>query len=36
MSLRVPALALAQLNRSNQEEGRKLTLADLRDSGSIE
>ncbi len=36
MSLRVPVLAMAQLNRSNQKEGRKPTLADLRDSGSIE
>jgi len=33
MSLRVPVLAMAQLNRSNQKEGRKPTLAD---SGSIE
>ncbi len=36
MSLRVPVLAMAQLNRSNQKEGRKPTLAVLRDSGSIE
>jgi len=36
ISLRVPVLAMAQLNRSNQKEGRKPTLADLRDSGSIE
>ena len=36
MSLRVPVLAMAQLNRSNQKEGRKPTLAELRDSGSIE
>src|SRR5439155_3381870 len=36
MSMRVPVLAMAQLNRSNQKEGRKPTLAVLRDSGSIE
>ena len=37
LSLRVPILALCQLNRqSEQREGRRPTMADLRDSGAVE
>ena len=35
-SLKVPVLALSQLNRANDKEGRMPRLSDLRDSGSIE
>ena len=35
-ALQVPVLALSQLNRANDKEGRRLRLSDLRDSGSIE
>ena len=34
--LNVPVIALAQLNRDNEREGRAPRLSDLRDSGSIE
>lgn len=34
--LRLPVLALAQLNRDSDREGREPRLSDLRDSGSIE
>ena len=36
MQLKIPVVAAAQLNRSNVREDRTPTLADLRDSGSIE
>ena len=36
MKLKVPVLALAQLNRSIEYEGRTPRLSDLRDSGAIE
>lgn len=37
LSLRVPILALCQLNRqSEQRESRRPTMADLRDSGAVE
>ena len=35
-ALQVPVLALSQLNRANDKEGRRPRLSDLRDSGSIE
>lgn len=35
-ALQVPVLALSQLNRANDKEGRLPRLSDLRDSGSIE
>lgn len=35
-ALQVPVLALSQLNRANDKEGRPPRLSDLRDSGSIE
>lgn len=35
-SLHIPVLALSQLNRANDREGRMPRLSDLRDSGSIE
>lgn len=35
-ALQVPVLALSQLNRANDREGRLPRLSDLRDSGSIE
>lgn len=34
--LKVPFVVLAQLNRDSERQGRKPTLSDLRDSGSIE
>lgn len=34
--LKIPILALAQLNRSSEQEDRSPRLSDLRDSGSIE
>ena len=34
--LKIPVLALAQLNRANEKEDRLPVLSDLRDSGSIE
>lgn len=36
MSLRVPVICCAQLNRESEKEEREPTLADLRDSGTIE
>jgi replicative DNA helicase len=33
---KIPIIALSQLNRSSETESRKPTLADLRDSGSLE
>ncbi len=36
MSLRVPVICCAQLNRESEKESREPTLADLRDSGSVE
>lgn len=36
MSLKIPVVAAAQLNRGSEKEGRRPSLADLRDSGSIE
>lgn len=36
MKLKVPVLAMAQLNRNIESEGRKPRLSDLRDSGAIE
>jgi replicative DNA helicase len=36
MELRVPVLALAQLNRDSDKEDREPRMSDLRDSGSIE
>jgi replicative DNA helicase len=36
MVLDIPVIAAAQLNRASEKEGRPPTLADLRDSGSIE
>lgn len=35
-SLHIPVLALSQLNRASDKEGRMPRLSDLRDSGSIE
>lgn len=35
-ALQVPVVALSQLNRANDKEGRMPRLSDLRDSGSIE
>lgn len=35
-ALQVPVLALSQLNRANDKEGRRPRLSDLRDSGSVE
>lgn len=35
-ALQIPVLALSQLNRANDKEGRLPRLSDLRDSGSIE
>lgn len=35
-ALRIPVLALSQLNRANDKEGRMPRLSDLRDSGSLE
>jgi replicative DNA helicase len=34
--LGIPVIALSQLNRSSEQEGRKPRLSDLRDSGSLE
>lgn len=36
MSLRVPVVCCAQLNRESEKEEREPTLSDLRDSGSVE
>ncbi len=36
MSLRVPVICCAQLNRESEKDNREPTLADLRDSGSVE
>jgi len=36
MSLRVPVICCAQLNRESEKDQREPTLADLRDSGSVE
>ncbi len=36
MSLRVPVICCAQLNREADKDNREPTLADLRDSGSVE
>ena len=36
LELRVPVLALSQLNRAVEKEGREPQLSDLRDSGSLE
>lgn len=36
MSLRVPVICCAQLNRESEKENREPSLADLRDSGSVE
>ncbi len=36
MSLRVPVICCAQLNRESEKDNREPTLSDLRDSGSVE
>lgn len=36
MALRVPVICCAQLNRASEREDREPTMADLRDSGSVE
>jgi replicative DNA helicase len=36
LKMKVPVIAMAQLNRSITYEGRKPRLSDLRDSGAIE